>query len=101
MELRPIHDQVLVELDPAEAMTATGLHIPEKARDKLPQKATVLAVGSGKVTRTGAVVPLTVKEGDRVLVDRWRGQVINDELKRLIVKEDEIVGVLEDDHADS
>jgi len=93
--LTPIHDKVHVRLDPTETTTASGLLIPEKAQDKLPQVATVLAVGSGRVLNSGAVVPLDVKEGDRVLLERYHGQVVNDELKELVVKEAEILAILE------
>lgn len=95
MDLQPLHDRVHVRLAPPETVTGGGLIIPEKAQDKLPQRATVLAVGTGRVLRNGAVVPLDVKVGDRVLLDRYRGQVINEDLKELVVKEDEILAVLE------
>lgn len=94
--LIPIHDKVHARLDEPDTVTTSGLHIPEKAQDKLPQIATVLAVGTGRVLKNGVVVPLDVKAGDRVLLDRYRGQVINDELKELILKEDEILAVLEE-----
>jgi chaperonin GroES len=93
--LKPLKDRVHVRLDAPETVTATGIHIPEKAREKLPQFATVLAVGTGRVLKSGAVVPLDVQVGDRVLLDRYRGQSINEELKELILKEDEILCVLE------
>lgn len=93
--LKPLHDRVHVRLDAPETVTATGIHIPERAQDKLPQFATVLAVGTGRVLGNGAVVPLDVQVGDRVLLDRYRGQVVNDELRELVVKEGEILCVLE------
>lgn len=96
MILQPLHDRVHVKLAEPDTVTASGLLIPEKARDKLPQIATVLAVGTGRVLKSGAVVPLDVKEGDRVLLDRYRGQVVNDELKELVVQEHEILCLLED-----
>lgn len=95
MILQPLHDKVHVKLAEPDTVTASGLHIPEKAREKLPQIATVLAVGTGRVLKSGAVVPLAVKEGDRVLLDRYRGQSINEELKELIVAEHEILAILE------
>jgi chaperonin GroES len=99
--LRPIHDKVHVRLADPDTVTASGLLIPEKAQDKLPQFAAVLAVGTGRVLKSGAVVPLDVQVDDRVLLDRYRGQVINDELKELIVAEHEILCVLEGSDASS
>jgi chaperonin GroES len=99
--LIPIHDKVHVRLDAPGTVTATGLHIPEKAQEKLPQFATVLAVGTGRVLKSGAIVPLDVQVGDRVLLDRYRGQSINEELKELIVAEHEILCVLEGSDASS
>lgn len=93
--LIPIHDKVHVRLAEPDTVTTSGLHIPEKAREKLPQMATVLAVGTGRALKSGAVVPLDVQVGDRVLLDKYRGQTINEELKELILKEDEILAVLE------
>jgi len=93
--MRPIKDRVHVRLDPPETTTASGLLIPEKAQDKLPQIATVLAVGTGRVLSSGVVVPLDVKEGDRVLLERYHGHSVNEELKELVVKENEILAILE------
>lgn len=95
MILQPLHDKVHVKLAEPDTVTSGGLLIPEKARDKLPQIATVLAVGTGRVLKSGAVVPLDVQVGDRVLLDRYHGQSVNDELRELIVKHDEILAVLE------
>lgn len=99
-DIHPIHDRLLIRVAEPEETTASGLHIPEKAQDKLPQKAIVLAVGPGRTLKSGKVVPLGLKEGDIVLVEKYHGQTVNEDLKLLIVKEDEVLAVLEDCHGD-
>jgi chaperonin GroES len=94
--LIPIHDKVHVRLAEPDTVTASGIFIPEKAQDKLPQVATVLAIGTGRALSNGTVVSPSVKVGDRVILERYHGQVVNDELKELIVKEGEILAILED-----
>lgn len=98
MDLQPIGNKILIRLADAEEMTPSGLHIPEKARDKLPQRAVVEAVGPGEL-KNGVRMPMTVKVGDKVLVEKYHGQSIDDGLKRLIVPESSILAVLEDDDA--
>lgn len=94
MELQPIGNKVLIRLADAEEVTPSGLHIPERARDKLPQKAVVEAVGPGEL-KNGVRMPMTVKVGDKVLVDKYHGQTVDDGLTRLIVLESSILAVLE------
>lgn len=98
MELQPIQDRVLIEVDEPEEMSPGGIVIPDKAKEKLPQRATVLVVGPGLV-KSGVRMPMTVKEGDKVLVERYHGDVIDGGLKRLIVREGSILAVLEDGDA--
>jgi chaperonin GroES len=72
-----------------------GIIIPDTAREK-PQQAEVVAVGSGRVLEDGTTVPLTVKAGDRVLVGKWSGTDVKiDDQEYLILKEDELLGVLD------
>ena len=95
MDLRPLHDRVLVRrLEEQESMRG-GLYIPDSAKEK-PQQATVHAVGNGKLLETGERVPLEVKAGDRILFGKYSGSEIKIEGREyLILKEDEILGVLE------
>ena len=95
MELRPLHDRVLVQrLDEGEQRVG-GIIIPDAAKEK-PQQAHVKAVGSGKLLETGERVPLDVKAGDRILFGKYSGSDIKvDGQEYLILKEDEILGVLE------
>jgi len=95
MTLRPLHDRVLVKrLDEGEQRRG-GIIIPDSAKEK-PQQAQVMAVGNGKLLDTGERVELQVKAGDRILFGKYSGSEIkiNGE-EHLILKEDEILGVLE------
>jgi chaperonin GroES len=95
MELRPLHDRVMVtRLDEVEQKVG-GIIIPDTAKEK-PQQAHVEAVGNGKLLETGERVPLEVKAGDRILFGKYSGSEIKiDGKEYLILKEDEILGVLE------
>ena len=95
MALRPLHDKILVtRLDEGEQMKG-GIIIPDSAKEK-PQQAEVKAVGSGKLLDTGERVPPDVKPGDRILFGKYSGSEIKIEGEEyLILKEDEILAVLE------
>ena len=95
MELRPLHDRVLVKrLDEGEQKIG-GIIIPDTAKEK-PQQAEVKAVGNGKLLDSGERVALEVKAGDRILFGKYSGSDIKIEGEEyLILKEDEILGVLE------
>jgi chaperonin GroES len=92
---RPLHDRVLVRRIEAEEKTPGGIIIPETAKEK-PVEGEVLAVGAGARDENGRIVPLDVKVGDRVLFGKWAGtDVIIDGEDRLILKEADILGVIE------
>ena len=95
MDLRPLHDRVLVKrLDEGEQKIG-GIIIPDTAKEK-PQQADVKAVGNGKMLDSGERVALDVKPGDRILFGKYSGSEIKIEGEEyLIVTEDEILGVLE------
>jgi chaperonin GroES len=95
MDLRPLHDRVLVKrLDEGEQKVG-GIIIPDTAKEK-PQQAEVKAVGNGKLLDSGERVALEVKPGDRILFGKYSGSDIKIEGDEyLILKEDEILGVLE------
>jgi chaperonin GroES len=94
---RPLHDRVLVKRVEAEEKTPGGIIIPDTAKEK-PVEGEVLAVGPGARDETGAVRPLDVKVGDHVLFGKWAGtEVIIDGQDRLILKEADILGVVERD----
>jgi len=95
MDLRPLHDRVLVKrLDEGEQKVG-GIIIPDTAKEK-PQQAEVMAVGNGKLLDSGERAALDVKPGDRILFGKYSGSDIKiDGQEYLILKEDEILGVLE------
>jgi len=94
-KIRPLQDRVIVERLEGEDKTASGLYIPEAAKEK-PQQGRVIAVGKGKVREDGTLHPLDLKSGDRVLFGKYAGTEIKvDSNDYLILREDDILGVLE------
>jgi chaperonin GroES len=95
MKFRPLRDRVLVRRIEAEEKTAGGIIIPDTAKEK-PQQGEVLAVGPGKRDETGKLVPPDVKAGDEILFGKWSGTEVKiDGEDLLIMKEDDIMGVVE------
>jgi len=95
MNIRPLHDRIIVERLEEETTTAAGIIIPDSAKEK-PQQGTVVAVGKGKSTEDGKVLPLDVKVGDKVLFGKYAGTDIKLEGKEyLMMREDDILGVVE------
>lgn len=91
----PIRDRLLVKPQEVETKTASGIFIPDNAAEK-PLKGQVLAVGTGKVTEDGTIVPLVVKEGDTVLFGKYAGQTVKiDDIEHLIMKEDDIMAIVQ------
>jgi chaperonin GroES len=96
-QFRPLHDRVLVKRIEAEEKTPGGIIIPDTAKEK-PIEGEVLAVGPGARDDTGAVQPLDLRVGDRVLFGKWSGtEVIIEGEDRLIMKESDVFGVIEGD----
>ncbi len=99
MQLRPLHDRVVVRRLEAEEKTAGGIIIPDTAKEK-PQQGEVVAVGPGVRDENGKITPLDVKVGDRVLFGKWSGTEVRiDGEDLLIMKESDIMGVLEEREA--
>ncbi len=96
MKIRPLHDRVLIKRLEENTKTAGGIIIPDTAKEK-PSEGLVEAVGDGFRAEDGKIVPMTVKVGDKVLFGKWSGSEVklNGE-ERLIIKESEILGVVED-----
>ena len=95
MNIRPLHDRIIVERLEEEKMTASGIIIPDSAKEK-PQEGTVVAVGKGKVTEDGKVLALDVKVGDKVLFGKYSGTEVKlDGKEFLMMREDDILGVVE------
>jgi chaperonin GroES len=95
MKVRPLQDRVLVRRVAEEEKTKGGIIIPDSAKEK-PAEGEVVAVGSGKTDDKGKLRPLQVKKGDRVLFGKYSGSEIKvDGTDHLILREDDILGVLE------
>ncbi|HZU24782.1 MAG TPA: co-chaperone GroES [Bryobacteraceae bacterium] len=95
MDLRPLHDRVLVRRLEEQETQRGGIIIPDTAKEK-PQQAEVVAVGSGKLLETGARAALDLKSGDRILFGKYSGSDVKiDGQEYLILREDEILGVIE------
>ena len=95
MNIRPLHDRVVVKRIEAEENKVGGLYIPDSAKEK-PQEGEVVSVGNGKRNDKGELVALDVKAGDRILFGKYSGSEIRiDGEELLIMREDEVLGVLE------
>jgi chaperonin GroES len=96
MKLRPLHDRVLVRRSDEEERTASGIIIPDTAKEK-PMEGEILAVGTGSRNEKGEIVPLDVNVGDRVLFGKWSGTEVKvDGEELLIMKETDIMGIVDD-----
>ena len=95
MKLRPLGDKVLVKRKEALSKTKSGIYLPETAKEK-PQKATVLAIGDGKLLDNGKRSTFQVKKGYTVIIGKWGGTELKlaDE-EMLVMSEDEILAVVE------
>lgn len=95
MKIRPLQDRVLVKRLEEEERSAGGIIIPDTAKEK-PMQAKVIAVGKGKVTEDGKVLPMEVKVGDRILIGKYAGTEVKiDGEEHLIMREDEILAIVE------
>jgi len=96
MKFRPLHDRVVVKRIDAEEKSAGGIIIPDTAREK-PSQGEVIAVGPGGRDESGKLVPLDVQVGNRILFGKWSGTEVKiDGVEYLIMKESDIMGVLEE-----
>jgi chaperonin GroES len=95
MTVRPLHDRLLIKRVEEKETIKGGIIIPDTAKEK-PQEGEVIAVGNGKKTEEGKIVPLDVKAGDRILFGKYSGTEIKiEDQEYLILREDEVLGVLE------
>ena len=96
MHFRPLHDRVVVKRIEAEEKSAGGIIIPDTAKEK-PSQGEVIGVGPGGRDDSGKLVPIDVKVGDRVLFGKWSGTEVKlNSQDLLIMKESDIMGVLEE-----
>jgi chaperonin GroES len=95
MNLRPLHDRIIVHRLTEGEQRVGGIIIPDSAKEK-PQQGTITAAGNGKTNKNGKRVPLGVKAGDRILFGKYSGQEITlDGSEYFIMKEDDVLAVLE------
>jgi len=95
LNVKPLRDRVLVRRLEESEEKVGGIIIPDTAKEK-PQQAEVVAVGSGRILENGTRVPRSVKAGDKVLLGKWSGTDVKiDGTEYLILKEDEILGILD------
>ena len=95
MAFRPLGDRVLVERVEEEEKTKGGIIIPDSAKEK-PSEGEVVAVGAGKANEKGVVRPIDLKKGDRILFGKYSGNEVKiDGVEHLLLREDEVLGVIE------
>ena len=96
MKIRPLHDRVLVKrLDPQEETSSGGIIIPDTAKEK-PQEGEVIAAGPGKSLEDGKIQAMNVKVGDKILFGKYAGTDVKiDDIDYIIMREDDILGVLQ------
>ena len=93
--IKPLHDRVIVKRIEEGEQVRGGIIIPDTAKEK-PQEGKVLAVGKGKVNDDGKITPLDVKVNDRILFGKYSGsEIVVDGEEHLIMREDDILGVIE------
>jgi chaperonin GroES len=94
MKISPLYDRVLLKRLEEKEVRKSGIIIPDTAKEK-PQEAEVIAVGKGRVTDEGKVIPLSVKAGDKVLIGKYAGTEVTVEgEEHIILREDEILAIL-------
>jgi chaperonin GroES len=95
MKVRPLQDRLLVRRVEEQEKTKGGIIIPDSAKER-PLEGEVIAVGNGKRLEDGTLVPLDVKKGDRILFGKYSGTEIKvDGIEHLILREEEVLGVIE------
>ncbi len=95
MNVRPLHDRVILKRLEEEEKTAGGIIIPDTAKEK-PQQGKIVAVGKGRFLENGKIVPLIVKEGDRVLFSKYSGTEVKWGIEELLImREDDILAIVE------
>jgi chaperonin GroES len=94
-KIRPLHDRLIVERLEGQEKTASGLYIPDSAKEK-PQTGRVIAVGKGRIKEDGKVTPLDIKAGDTILFGKYSGTEVKlDGTEFLIMREEDVLGVVE------
>jgi chaperonin GroES len=95
MKFRPLYDRILVERVELEETTKGGIILPDTAKEK-PQQGKVIAVGQGKKTEDGKIIPLEVKAGTMILFGKYSGSEVKIEgTEYLIMREEDVLGIVE------
>ena len=95
MNIRPLHDRVIVKRLEEERKTASGIVLPDSATEK-PDQGEVIAVGNGKILEDGKTRPLDVRKGDKILFGKYSGQSVKvDDIEYLVMREEDIMGIVE------
>lgn len=96
MNIKPLYDHILIEPMKKEEMTKTGILLPDTAEKERPEQGKIIAVGIGKKTEDGKIIPLEVKPGDIVLFSKYGPNEVKVEDKEyLIAKEEDILAIIE------
>lgn len=96
MNIKPLADNVLIEPSAQEEKTKSGIFLPESAKKERPEQGKVIAVGSGKKTSAGKIIPMEVKVGDKVLFTKYGPNEIEINGKEyLIAKQEDILAIIE------
>ena len=94
LNVRPLHDRVLVKRMTEDEKTSGGIIIPDSAKEK-PQQGEIIATGNGRVTEDGKVLPLEVKAGDKILFSKYAGTELKlDGNEFLMMREEDVLGVI-------
>ena len=94
MKVRPLGDKILVKRLEAEEKTASGIFLPESAKEK-PQQATVIAIGDGKLLKNGERAAFSVKVGDTIILNKWGGTEVKiDGEEYMVMAEDEVLAIV-------
>ena len=94
MKVKPLYDRILVRRLDAKEEVKGGIIIPDTAKEK-PMEGKVVAVGSGRMDKSGKQIPMQVKVGDKVLIGKYAGTEVKiDNAEHVIVKEDEVLGIV-------
>ena len=94
MKIKPLGDKILVQRLEAESQTASGIFLPESAKEK-PQQAKVVAIGTGKILDNGERAAFQVKKGDTILLSKWGGtEISHDGDDYIMLSEDEVLAVI-------
>jgi chaperonin GroES len=101
MQIRPLYDRIIVKRVEQQKQTASGIVIPDTAGEK-PEQGEVVAIGSGRLLQDGSIRPLQVKPGEKVLFGKYAGQTVKiDEQEFLVLREEDVLGVIETATRDS